>query len=93
MLLDTNILIYACRPKHEGLRRFIREHAPSVSVITRVETLRDSRLPRSVGEGTNIPNDVLRGRSYQMPKLTVHFARECSGRKSREVHLATVLST
>jgi len=31
--------------------------------------------------------------SYQMPKLTVHFAKECSGRKSREVHLATVLST
>jgi len=39
VLLDSNILIYACQPKHSRLRHFIREHAPSVSVITKVETL------------------------------------------------------
>jgi hypothetical protein len=26
---------------------------------------------------------------YQMPKFSVHFSSECSGRKSREARLAT----
>lgn len=39
MLLDSNLIIYAARPKHEGLRRFIAREAPYVSVISKVETL------------------------------------------------------
>ena len=39
MLLDSNIIIYASMPEHEDLRRFIAEYAPSVSVISKIETL------------------------------------------------------
>lgn len=44
MLLDSNIIIYAARPEHEALRRFIAEHAPSVSAVSYVETLGYHRL-------------------------------------------------
>jgi predicted nucleic acid-binding protein len=39
MLLDSNIIIYAARPEHEGLRRLIREHTPAVSAVSYVEVL------------------------------------------------------
>ncbi len=39
MLLDSNIVIYSARPEHGGLRRLIAEHAPAVSVISRIEVL------------------------------------------------------
>ena len=44
MLLDSNIIIYAARPEHEALRRFIAEHAPRVSAVSYVETLGYYRL-------------------------------------------------
>jgi len=44
MLIDTNIVIYACRPEYDALRRFIAEHAPSVSIVTKVEALGYHRL-------------------------------------------------
>lgn len=39
MILDSNILIYACSDEHPEIREFIRENVPSVSIITMVETL------------------------------------------------------
>ncbi len=39
MLIDSNIIIYAFQPDYENLRRFIAEHAPSVSAISYVEVL------------------------------------------------------
>ena len=39
MLLDSNIIIYATQPAHAELRRFIAEHAPSVSAVSYVEVL------------------------------------------------------
>ena len=39
MLLDSNIIIYATKPEHADLRRFITEHAPAVSAVSYVETL------------------------------------------------------
>ncbi len=39
MILDSNILIYACSDEHPEIREFIRENVPSVSIITKVETL------------------------------------------------------
>ncbi len=39
MLLDSNAIIYAAKPEHEGLRRLIAEHAPSVSAVSYVEVL------------------------------------------------------
>jgi toxin FitB len=44
MLLDSNIVIYAARPEHANLRRFIAEQAPAVSAISYVETLGYHRL-------------------------------------------------
>lgn len=44
MLLDSNIVIYAARPEHAPLRRFIAEHAPVISVITYIEVLGYHRL-------------------------------------------------
>lgn len=44
MLLDSNVLICACQPKHDALRRFIERQAPSVSIITKIETLGYHRL-------------------------------------------------
>jgi toxin FitB len=44
MLLDSNIVIYAARPEHADLRRFIAEQAPAVSAISYVETLGYHRL-------------------------------------------------
>lgn len=44
MLIDSNIIIYAAQPKHADLRRFIAEHAPSVSAISYVEVLGYHRL-------------------------------------------------
>ncbi|MBI1288665.1 MAG: PIN domain-containing protein [Flavobacteriales bacterium] len=38
-LLDTNIIIYACRPQHEGLRDLIGQNASVVSVISKIEAL------------------------------------------------------
>jgi hypothetical protein len=39
MLLDSNLIIYASRPQHGALRKLIAREAPSVSVISKVETL------------------------------------------------------
>jgi hypothetical protein len=39
ILLDSNLIIYASRPKHEDLRLFIAREAPAVSAISKVETL------------------------------------------------------
>jgi toxin FitB len=39
MLLDSNIIIYAARPEHAELRRFIAEHSPAVSAVSYVEVL------------------------------------------------------
>jgi len=39
MLLDSNLIIYASRPQHAALRTFIAREAPSVSAVSRVETL------------------------------------------------------
>jgi len=39
MLLDSNVIIYAAKPEHEGLRRLIAEHAPAVSAVRYVEVL------------------------------------------------------
>jgi hypothetical protein len=39
MLLDSNLIIYACQPHHGALRDLIAREAPYVSVISKVETL------------------------------------------------------
>lgn len=44
MLLDSNLIIYAARPEHASLRTFIAEEVPSVSVVSKVETLGYHRL-------------------------------------------------
>jgi predicted nucleic acid-binding protein len=44
MLLDSNVIIYAAKPEHEGLRRLIAENAPAVSAVSYVEVLGYHRL-------------------------------------------------
>ena len=44
MLLDSNIIIYAALPEHDGLRRLIAEQSPSVSAVSYVEVLGYHRL-------------------------------------------------
>ena len=44
MLIDSNIIIYAAKPEHDTLRRFIAEHSPAVSAISYVEVLGYHRL-------------------------------------------------
>lgn len=39
MLIDSNIIIYAAKPEHPELRKFIAEHAPAVSAVSYVEVL------------------------------------------------------
>ena len=39
MLLDSNLIIYAARPEYEELRDLIAQEVPSVSVVSKVETL------------------------------------------------------
>jgi predicted nucleic acid-binding protein len=39
MLVDSNILIYATKPEHANLRRWLVEVLPKVSVISKVEIL------------------------------------------------------
>lgn len=39
MLLDSNLIIYASRPQHPALRTLIAREIPSVSAISKVETL------------------------------------------------------
>ena len=39
MLLDSNIIIYASKPEHHALRRWIAAHASAVSAISYVEVL------------------------------------------------------
>jgi predicted nucleic acid-binding protein len=39
MLIDSNIIIYAAKPEHPDLRRFIAEHSPAVSAVSYVEVL------------------------------------------------------
>jgi len=39
MLVDSNILIYAAQPEYAQLRRFIADHAPTVSAVSYVEVL------------------------------------------------------
>ena len=39
MLLDSDLIIYATRPEYEGLRDLIVREVPSVSVVSKVETL------------------------------------------------------
>lgn len=47
MLLDSNVIIYAAQPDHDALREFIRERAPGVSVISRIEVLGYHKLQKS----------------------------------------------
>jgi predicted nucleic acid-binding protein len=44
MLIDSNIIIYAAKPEHADLRRFIAEHTPAVSAVSYVEVLGYHRL-------------------------------------------------
>ena len=44
MLVDSNIIIYAAKPEHQALRRFIARHAPAVSIISYVEVVGYHRL-------------------------------------------------
>ncbi|PIQ59850.1 MAG: PIN domain nuclease [Bacteroidetes bacterium CG12_big_fil_rev_8_21_14_0_65_60_17] len=39
MIIDSNILIYSWTDEHAELLLFIRQNAPSVSVVTKIETL------------------------------------------------------
>ena len=39
MILDSNLIIYAARPEHPGLRRLIAARSPAVSAISVVEVL------------------------------------------------------
>ena len=39
MILDSNLIIYASRPQHAALRTFIAREVPSLSAISKVETL------------------------------------------------------
>lgn len=39
MLIDSNIIIYAAKPEHAELRKFIAEHAPAVSAVSYVEVI------------------------------------------------------
>jgi len=39
MLVDSNIIIYAAKPKYLTIRQFIAKHAPAVSAISYVEVL------------------------------------------------------
>ena len=39
MLIDSNIIIYAAKPDHVELRRFIAQYAPAVSAVSFVEVL------------------------------------------------------
>ncbi len=39
MLIDSNIIIYAAKPEHADLRKFIAQHAPAVSAVSVVEVL------------------------------------------------------
>jgi predicted nucleic acid-binding protein len=38
-LLDSNLVIYAARPEHSELRRWIRSRVPAVSAVSLVEAL------------------------------------------------------
>lgn len=44
MILDSNLIIYAAKPEYAGLRRFIADRAPAVSVVTKIEVLGYHRL-------------------------------------------------
>jgi hypothetical protein len=48
MLIDSNIIIYATKPEHADLRRFIEEHMPAVSAVSYVEVLGYQRLNATV---------------------------------------------
>jgi len=39
MLLDSSIIVYAAEPGYDALKKFIAEHEPVVSVISKVEVL------------------------------------------------------
>jgi predicted nucleic acid-binding protein len=44
VLIDSNIVIYAAKPEHADLRRFIAEYGSAVSAISYVEVLGYYRL-------------------------------------------------
>src|SRR5262247_614325 len=44
MLIDSNVIIYSAQLPYADLRRFIADHAPSVSAISYVEVLGYHRL-------------------------------------------------
>lgn len=52
MLLDSNIIIYAAKPEHIGLRELIAEKAPAVSAISQKDFkwIADLRLFNPFGD-------------------------------------------
>lgn len=50
MLIDSNIIIYAAKPEHADLRRFIAEQASAVSAVSYVETLGYHKLTQAERE-------------------------------------------
>jgi len=39
LLADSNVLIYATQPEHQGLRKWLLDAKPKISIISRVEVL------------------------------------------------------
>ena len=39
MILDSNLIIDAAKPEYPGIRRFVANAAPAVSVVTKIEVL------------------------------------------------------
>ena len=46
-LLDSNVVIYAARPEHSTLRRWIADRTPAVSAVSVVEALGYHKLTHS----------------------------------------------
>ncbi len=75
MLLDTNILIYACKPGGEKLSDWTQQPDAAVSIITRIEALGYSKLDPTEGTAlrnlfSSLPeyplNDAVAGRAIEL---------------------------
>jgi predicted nucleic acid-binding protein len=87
MLLDSNLIIYAARPEHSGLRRLIAEKAPVVSAVSVVEVLGYHKLT----EPDRRHFEAFFGAAVVLPVSNAVIAQAVALRQARKMTLGDAL--
>ena len=91
MLLDSNVIIYAARPEHSALRKFIEAHAPAVSIISQIEVLGYHKL--NGAERKFVERFFQKAERFPLSETVVELAIELRRRRKMSLGDSIIAST